>query len=575
MIHLQSLPDRQAMVYIPLWFVYLVTFISVFAGLGSYSIFDNNEGLYAQIAREMLHSGDWRHWVIPHLNTLVYMEKPPLLYWLTALSFAIFGESAWSARLVPALSALTTVALMLRFGRYVAREQASRLAAIIFISGLGVTIMSRNLMFDMLLTALFSAALMSAYAFVVEVNNRRALRYSFAFLALVVLTKGLVGIALYFWVVCVFVACLSSSYNDFLARCRLWLDWRAVGIFLLIAAPWHVLASFVEPFFAWFYFVNEHVFRFLGIRVPHDYYSGSWWYYLPRMVIYLFPWSLLLLGLAWEWVRRKSQIRHTSSQPLPLDHWQLMKFLTVAWLVPLLFFSLSSAKANYYLLIVMPFAALQLAIVLSCVQFGGVFVRVLPGVISGGFFTVLALNLDWLPPYLAQFSIGGLSGDNFLIVSFYLLAGVSFVAALLAWKRPRVGVLWYLISPLVTVVVLLNVLGSASQLSSSSLVAQRISSNYPDRQVLLYRMFDERSSLVFYLKTPLKVVESGGADLFWGQRLYGGDMILTHREFNDLMQTKKIVLVVLDRDLENLAFKTYAPKLVRKERFLGVSLYFN
>ncbi|MBY0574184.1 MAG: hypothetical protein K2P84_10920 [Undibacterium sp.] len=62
--------------------------------LGSYAILDNNEGLYAEIAREMTHCEDWHHSIIPHLNGLSYMEKPPLLYWLTALSFTAFGESA-------------------------------------------------------------------------------------------------------------------------------------------------------------------------------------------------------------------------------------------------------------------------------------------------------------------------------------------------------------------------------------------------------------------------------------------------------------------------------------------------
>ncbi len=72
---------------------------------------------------------------------------------------------------------------------------------------------------------------------------------------------------------------------------------RAVLIFLAIAAPWHIAASLVEPIFPWFYFINEHVLRFLGKREPHDYYAGSWWYYLPRMALYLFPWSFLLVGL--------------------------------------------------------------------------------------------------------------------------------------------------------------------------------------------------------------------------------------------------------------------------------------
>src|SRR5215210_3885824 len=109
---------------IPLWLVWIAALVFIFAGLGSAGILDNNEGLYAEIPREMLASHDWRRWIIPHLNGLPYMEKPPLLYWLTALSFALFGESEWSARAVPALSSLACVALLLWFGRAVSRPHA-------------------------------------------------------------------------------------------------------------------------------------------------------------------------------------------------------------------------------------------------------------------------------------------------------------------------------------------------------------------------------------------------------------------------------------------------------------------
>ncbi|HXA46975.1 MAG TPA: glycosyltransferase family 39 protein, partial [Burkholderiaceae bacterium] len=120
--------------HIPLWLVWGVALSCVLAGLGSYGILDNNEGLYAEIPREMLASHDWRMWVIPHLNGLPYMEKPPLLYWLTALSFSVFGVAEWSARLVPAMSSLACVAMLMRFGNALQRPQAGRLAALMFVT---------------------------------------------------------------------------------------------------------------------------------------------------------------------------------------------------------------------------------------------------------------------------------------------------------------------------------------------------------------------------------------------------------------------------------------------------------
>ena len=92
------------------------------------------------------------------------MEKPPMLYWLTALSFSLFGITEWSARLVPAISALSCVAMMLRLGNAIQRPRAGQLGAFMFIAGLGVSIMSRLLMFDMLLTACLTGAFFPATA---------------------------------------------------------------------------------------------------------------------------------------------------------------------------------------------------------------------------------------------------------------------------------------------------------------------------------------------------------------------------------------------------------------------------
>jgi len=66
-------------------------------------LLDPDEGLYASIAQEMLTRGDW---VIPHINGIPYLEKPPLYFWLTALTFQLFGPSEWATRLWSAVSAL-------------------------------------------------------------------------------------------------------------------------------------------------------------------------------------------------------------------------------------------------------------------------------------------------------------------------------------------------------------------------------------------------------------------------------------------------------------------------------------
>ncbi|MBS0307910.1 MAG: glycosyltransferase family 39 protein [Proteobacteria bacterium] len=518
---------------IPLWLVWAVALLCVLALLGSSAILDNNEGLYAEIPREMLAAHDWRAWIIPHLNGLPYMEKPPLLYWLTALSFAVFGVSEWSARLVPALSSLACVALLLWFGRTLARPQAGRLAAIVFVSGIGVTAMSRVLMFDMLLTALLTAALMHAYLYFLH-QRAAHLRWSYACLALALLAKGLVALILFGLVLVSWRILVSRSpaaiWRDVIQCLEPW----ALLVFLVIAVPWHVAASMVEPIFAWFYFINEHVLRFLGQREPHDYYSGPWWYYLPRMLLYLFPWSLLLLGM----LARK---RQTLEPELP----HLRSFLWLAWLMPLLFFSISSAKANYYLVAVMPFAALHLALAVEDRNGLTIAGRVLPGLLVA----LLALAAIGAAAKMAVHEglrILGMAQTPFVIGMLVGIAVLGLLSAVVAWRLPRIGVLAYLTLPLWITGALLAVLLALEPWISTKQTATYLQTKLPEREVYLYREFEKQSSLPFYLKQPVGVIDSVSNDLYWGNKLRRNEIMVSAATIAKRAETKPLAVVVLD-----------------------------
>src|SRR5262249_19814609 len=133
-------------------------------------------------------------------------------------------------------------------------------------------------------------------------------------------------------------------------------------IFLLIAAPWHVLATLrMPPYFNltmhsgpgeyhgffWFYFMNEHVLRFLGLRYPHDYNTvpraGFWLLNLA----WLFPWSAYLPAAA------KLSYK-------PVDRAGRTRLLAVCWAgFLLLFFSLSTTQ-EYYSMPLYPALALLL-----------------------------------------------------------------------------------------------------------------------------------------------------------------------------------------------------------------------
>ncbi|HJV49839.1 MAG TPA: glycosyltransferase family 39 protein [Noviherbaspirillum sp.] len=549
---------------IPLWLVWAAALVFVAGGLGSFGILDNNEGLYAEIPREMLASHDWRLWVIPHLNGLPYMEKPPLLYWLTALSFALFGESEWAARLVPALSSLACVALLLSFGRAVRRPQAARLAALMFVSGVGVTAMSHVLMFDMLLTALLTAALMLAYRYLEE-ERAALLRWSYAFLALALLAKGFVALILFGMVIAAFVLASVRSFSGLGRACAKWFDPFALLVFFAIAAPWHIAASLTEPIFPWFYFINEHVLRFLGQREPHDYYSGKWWYYLPRMAIYLFPWSFLLFGMAAS--RRRDERQESRA---------LRRFLFAAWAMPLLFFSVSSAKANYYLVAVMPFAALHLALALENHGFLTPLARLLPGgliaVLSIVVLLVLTARIGQADSAL---TVMGLPQHQFLQYFFSGVAFLAVAAALLAWRVARIGVLAYLLVPAWTAFGLMAVLHAMEPLVSTRLLASVLQGELRGWTVYLYRNFEEQSSLPFYLKHPVPVVDMHSNDLYWGNKLRANGIVISTDQFRTAIKARPVAIVVMKRQLQAFADTGLAVQFKGERRVGDTTVFFN
>jgi 4-amino-4-deoxy-L-arabinose transferase-like glycosyltransferase len=549
---------------LPTWLVWVIAIGFVLGGLGSFGILDNNEGLYAEIPREMLASHDWRQWVIPHLNGLPYMEKPPLLYWLTALSFAVFGESEWVARLVPASAALSCVAMLIGFGRYLGRPAAGKLAALMFITGVGVTAMSHVLMFDMLLTTLLTGALMFAYRYLVD-NHLRHLRWSYALLALALLAKGLVALILFGLVVVTFDAIRSASVMRFVRSQGKWFEPGAIAVFVAIAAPWHIAASLTEPVFAWFYFINEHVLRFLGKREPHDYYSGGWWYYLPRMAIYLFPWSFIVPTLFMS--------KRDAATPKDLD---LKRFLLLAWSMPLLFFSVSSAKANYYLVAVMPFAALHLALAIEDRGTMKPLTRVVPGLMIGVLAMVALVALNNRRGETAHsLTIMGLEQNSFALFFVGGIAVLALIAALVAWKRPHVSVLAYLLIPAWIAVGLSGVLEAMEPLASTRPLARVLQRDLAGRTIYLYRNFEEQSSLPFYLKHPIPVVDARSNDLYWGNRLRRNDLIISAEKFLADAKAGPVAIVVMRRQLTDFGKEGLTDHFPHQKIIGETTVFFN
>jgi 4-amino-4-deoxy-L-arabinose transferase-like glycosyltransferase len=314
----------------------LVAFLAIlFVELPGTHLAEPAEARYAEVAREMFESGDL---LTPRLNGVAYVEKPPLLYWAEAGSFAVFGVSAWAARL-PARLATLGITLLLVLGlRRALGSTAAGLAGLAFLAAPLPFAIGRAAVIDPLLAFFFAATLLAARW---AVDRRARGERAWGPCALVgaaaagaVLSKGIVGLALPGLV----LGAWGAAAGRLGAVLSLALKSPAPWVFLALAAPWHVAMEAAHPGFARFYFVREHFERFATDMAGRD--KPAW--FLPALAVLGFlPWTLAPEGFVDALRGLRDRERRAGSVPLFCG-------LTVA--VVLLFFSVSRSKLPPYLL---------------------------------------------------------------------------------------------------------------------------------------------------------------------------------------------------------------------------------
>jgi 4-amino-4-deoxy-L-arabinose transferase-like glycosyltransferase len=300
-----------------------------FASLFTPPLLDDVDASHAQVAQHMDESGDW---ITMKIDGIRYLEKPPLPYWLDAISYSIFGQNAFATHLPNALAILGLAWLAWLWTSRCWGRRAALYAALGVLTSVGPFLFTRFAIPEALLSFLLLYAL---WNFITGLENWRPARIygMWAALALATLTKGLIA-PVFFAAAAIPLLMLSGQW-------RRWRELKPVTgilLFLAVAAPWHILCGLANPDqghpignhptpgnvhgFWYFYFVNEHVLRFLGGRFPHDYNKMPFaWYWLAHLV-WLFPWSLFLpalLVVAWR-------TRHAWMQHLHRDSGQTVDF---------------------------------------------------------------------------------------------------------------------------------------------------------------------------------------------------------------------------------------------------------
>ena len=360
-----------------IWLAVLLLLALRLLAMGMMPLMDTTEARYGEIARKM---AQWDDWVVPwHDRGVPFWGKPPLSFWLTAISFELLGVSEWAARLPHLLCNIAIAALVWDLARQAATGFAAEravpagpmgrhagplagaLAVLVLSASPGFFISSGAVMTDEALVLGMTAAIYSFWMalFAPDARQRSGCGWLFFVgLAFGLLAKGplvlvLVGAPLFLWT----------------AWCRQWgrvwqsLPWlRGTLLMLALALPWYALAEMRSPGFLEYFILGEHVQRFITpgwkgdlYGTAHLYPRGTIWAFLLLMVM---PWPLLLMGLAWLGRRAPAVIAGPLAQIASPAVRLWPRYLSLWAVMPVVFFTPARNIIWTYVLPALPACAL-------------------------------------------------------------------------------------------------------------------------------------------------------------------------------------------------------------------------
>jgi 4-amino-4-deoxy-L-arabinose transferase-like glycosyltransferase len=307
-------------------------------GLGRRDLWNPDEPRYAEVAREMVASGEY---LVPHFNGRLYTQKPPLMFWAMAASGAVLrGLDETAARLPSALAAIGGTLLVYALGRrlFVADgRRAAWIAATVFATCSKVLWQARFGQIDMLLTFLVLAGV---YWWVRgHLEHRPSFSYLFfAFAGLATIAKGPVGLLPPLLSILAFLA-LTRDREGF-RELRLG---RGLVLWTAVVALWLGPALLAGgDVYMRDILLRQNVTRYVN---PWGHYQPPW-YFLKVLPVDFLPWSLFLPAAI------------LAGRALDRERRRRLLFLGCWVIVTVLFFSVSPGKRTVYILTCYPALAL-------------------------------------------------------------------------------------------------------------------------------------------------------------------------------------------------------------------------
>ncbi|WP_297456271.1 glycosyltransferase family 39 protein [Ferrovum sp.] len=509
------------------WIILLAMIWSL--GLGTRALTRPDEGRYAEIGREMAVSGDW---VTPHLNGIPYYEKPPLQYWATALSIDLLGPTPLAARLWTGLLGFLGILASAFFARRLFGTEAGWRAPLLLIGTFYYTALGHINTLDMGVTVWMFLAVGCFLLAQQESSSRLWMTLAWGAAAAGFMSKGLMALAL--------PGATLVLYTLFTRDLSPWKRlhlFPGLLLFLLLTLPWFWLASRVHPEFLWFFFVHEQFDRYtttLHQRVEPV------WYFLPILLVGLWPWTLVALRATGNALLRNHG-----------RHFSPARFLAIYALFVVVFFSLSGSKLPDYILPAFPALALLGARQLSVRP--GPFPLSPPLLLAlgGAFFGVTALLLAFpaLPESLG-WSLGmdpdmvmGYQGFSTWIAA---AAAVSLVLGYLAHRqraRPAHSLKTVAVGTLLVTQLLISGSNTLADFQSGAALARRLAPRFAAASHL-YSVNTYDQTLDFYLqRTVIPVAYQD--EMAFGLSLEPQHAIPTLKEFRPLWAADLGALAIL------------------------------
>lgn len=326
-----------------LWAILIGFLIMWFYMLGARTLVPTDEGRYAEMAREMVATGDW---ITLRLNGIKYFEKPPLQNWMNALTFSLFGLGDWQARLWTGLCGLIGIlaasyTAFKMYGRRVAISTAFILGSSFYWAAMG-HINTLDMGLSGMMTLALCGLLLAQRDGASDREQRNGMLLCWAGMALATMSKGLIGFVL--------PGAVLVLYTVWMRDFGLWLRLhmgKGLMLFFAITVPWFILVWQANPEHPQFFFIHEHFQRFTSTVHKR---GGAWYYFFPLLIIGIIPWlGLLLQSLLTSLRKEQSQF-------------QARKMLLIWAVFIFFFFSISGSKLPSYILPIFP----ALAILIAC-----------------------------------------------------------------------------------------------------------------------------------------------------------------------------------------------------------------